>query len=179
MVPLSAKLMAEMMAGLADNLLLFVIRAQDTTGELEGKDKKKVIIIAVAINTAMWRHPITQKQIKVLEEDWGTSGTTGGWNEVLEPTEKTLACGDTGNGAMQAWGDIVKPIEGRLQLNSVPSLEKPIMVRQYKERLQSVSLPGPVVKHVKDQSQPNMFPGPWKPSETLLAMRTNTGRRHW
>jgi phosphopantothenoylcysteine decarboxylase len=37
--------------------------------------------------------------------------------EVLRPTEKELACGDVGDGAMQEWGEIVKLIESRLGLN--------------------------------------------------------------
>ncbi|EMR64306.1 putative phosphopantothenoylcysteine decarboxylase protein [Eutypa lata UCREL1] len=33
--------------------------------------KKKRIVVAPAMNTAMWRHPITAKQIRVLEAEWG------------------------------------------------------------------------------------------------------------
>ena len=72
--PLSANTMAKMTSGLADNLLLSVIRAWDTTGEIEGSRRPKRIIVAPAMNTAMWRHPITKKQLRVLEEDWGVDG---------------------------------------------------------------------------------------------------------
>jgi len=103
----------------------------------------------------MWRHPITAKQLRVLEEEWGvktlpaanisehdaqadsrlvidnpTTQTTGqsdpsqdndegdGWFEVLRPKSKVLACGDTGDGAMIEWTQIVAVIEERLGLES-------------------------------------------------------------
>ena len=34
----------------------------------------------------------------------------------LEPFRKTLACGDTGDGAMKDWKEIVKLIEKRMDL---------------------------------------------------------------
>lgn len=116
--PLSANSLAKMTMGLADNLLLSVVRAWDTTGEIEGAEKRKRIIVAPAMNTAMWRHPITKKQLRVLEEDWGVGGKDDGWVEVLRPVEKELACGDVGDGAMTEWKDIVSVIEQRLDLNS-------------------------------------------------------------
>lgn len=71
--------------------------------------------------TAMWLHPITAKQIRVLSEDWGVreadDGTVeSGWFEVLRPQEKSLACGDVGDGAMKEWTEIVDIIEARLRL---------------------------------------------------------------
>ena len=118
--PLSANSMAKMTTGLADNLLLSVVRAWDTTGELDANiasGSRKLIVVALAMNTAMWKHPTTQKQIKVLEQDWGVKGDREGWVEVLRPVEKTLACGDIGDGAMVDWRAIVKVIEVRLRLN--------------------------------------------------------------
>ena len=113
--PLSANSMAKMTAGLADNLLLSVVRAWDTTGEIEGSRKKR-IVLAPAMNTAMWRHPVTRKQIRTLEEDWAVNEKHDGWIELLMPVEKTLACGDAGNGAMREWSEIVSVIEVRLNL---------------------------------------------------------------
>ncbi len=113
--PLSANTMAKMTIGFADGLLLSIVRAWDTTGEIDG-DCKKRIIVAPAMNTAMWRQPITKKQIKVLEEDWGANADADGWIEVLRPIEKTLACGDNGDGAMREWSDVVSCIEERLNL---------------------------------------------------------------
>ena len=116
--PLSANTMAKMTTGIADNLLLSVVRAWDTTVEMGSRVSKKRIIVAAAMNTAMWRHPITKKQIKTLEEDWGVEGAQDGWVEVLRPMERTLACGDTGDGAMRDWSEIVSVIEARLGLGT-------------------------------------------------------------
>ena len=115
--PLSANTMAKMTAGIADNLLLSVVRAWDTTGEIDDGVDRKRIIVAPAMNTAMWRHPITRKQIRILEEEWGVDATSNGWIEVMRPIEKTLACGDTGDGAMQDWNEIVSVIKIRLALD--------------------------------------------------------------
>ena len=113
--PLSANSMAKMTAGLADSLLLSVVRAWDTTGEIEGGRRKR-IILAPAMNTAMWRHPVTRKQIQMLEEDWAVDKQHDGWIELLRPMEKTLACGDVGSGAMREWSEIVSVIEVQLNL---------------------------------------------------------------
>ena len=113
--PLSANSMAKMTAGVADSLLLSVVRAWDTTGEIEGSRKKR-IVLAPAMNTAMWRHPITRKHIRVLEEDWAIDEEHDGWIELLRPVEKNLACGDVGDGAMREWSEIVSIIEERLNL---------------------------------------------------------------
>ena len=118
--PLSANSMAKMTMGLADNLLLSVVRAWDTSGEIDvirGIGKKR-IVVAIAMNTAMWHHPLTGKQMKVLEEEWGVDATPGGWVEVLRPVEKVLACGDAGDGAMREWRELVGIIEARLGLGS-------------------------------------------------------------
>lgn len=111
--PLSANSLAKMVNGISDGLLLSVIRAWDTTGLIDGRRKR--IFVAPAMNTAMWRHPITKKQIKVLEQDWGDG--ENGWITVLRPMEKELACGDVGDGAMLDWKLIVEYIESHLDIN--------------------------------------------------------------
>ncbi|KAI0184468.1 flavoprotein [Xylaria flabelliformis] len=104
--------------------------------------KKRCILVAPAMNTAMWRHPITAKQLRVLEEEWGIQKTAAptqpddgfapgasqengaskdegdGWFEVLRPQSKVLACGDAGDGAMLEWSQIVTVIEERLGLGA-------------------------------------------------------------
>ncbi|KAH8155464.1 uncharacterized protein LAJ45_00474 [Morchella importuna] len=99
--PLSANSMAKVVGGLCDNLLLSVARAWDTTVQPGSAGKK--IIVAPAMNTAMWNHPVTAQHIATLEK-WE-------WMEVLRPVEKTLACGDIGSGAMREWQDIVALVE--------------------------------------------------------------------
>lgn len=131
--PLSANSLAKMVNGLSDGLLLSVVRAWDTTGLIDGVDgkgRKKRIFVAAAMNTAMWRHPVTGRQIRVLEEEWGsTDGIEGvegdgqagpgkGWITVLRPMEKELACGDVGDGAMMDWREIVAHVERHLGLES-------------------------------------------------------------
>ncbi|KAK1771929.1 flavoprotein [Phialemonium atrogriseum] len=118
--PLSANTLAKLVNGLCDNLLTSVCRAWDTDGQVDGQRKR--IVVAPAMNTAMWRHPVTAKLIRVLEEDWGVrrdeeTGEETGWFEVLPPqATKVLACGDVGSGAMMEWTEIVKVIEDRLGL---------------------------------------------------------------
>lgn len=127
--PLSANELAKITQGWADNLLLSVVRAWDTTGlidpvrdipgvqwpqEQSGVTKKR-ILVAPSMNTAMWFQPITNKQIQVLENEWGVE--SGGWFEVLHPMEKELACGDIGGGAMKDWREIVDVVESRLGLS--------------------------------------------------------------
>ncbi len=153
--PLSANTLAKIVGGFSDNLLTSVVRAWDTTGLLSSPPSstiasassqtqvypplthgRKRIIVAPAMNTAMWRHPITKTQIRVLEGDWGVENEKAGvreghsiagdgdcenegregWFEVLRPTEKELACGDIGDGAMREWKEIVQIIEKRFGL---------------------------------------------------------------
>lgn len=118
--PLSANTMAKMTMGIADNLLLSVIRAWDTTGLVDGglKPWKPIVIVAPAMNTAMWRHPVTEKQLKVLQDEWGCSDQNpDGWVTVLSPIEKPLACGDVGTGGMMDWREIVRTIRDYLGLS--------------------------------------------------------------
>lgn len=116
-VPLSANTMAKMVAGICDNLLLSVVRAWDHDGAIDGRRKK--IVVAPAMNTAMWRNPLTAKHVRTLEEDWGGDE---GWVEVLRPVSKTLACNDVGEGAMVSWQDIVSVAEDKLGLENTSSL---------------------------------------------------------
>ncbi|KAH7145616.1 putative flavoprotein [Dactylonectria estremocensis] len=111
--PLSANTMAKVVNGMCDNLLTSVIRAWDATGTVDGGQVKK-IVVAPSMNTAMWRHPITAKQIKTLEEEWGGES---GWVEVLRPVAKALACGDVGDGGMVSWQTIVAVIEDKIGIH--------------------------------------------------------------
>ncbi|KAK4463367.1 putative Phosphopantothenoylcysteine decarboxylase [Cladorrhinum samala] len=117
--PLSANTLAKIVGGHSDNLLTSVVRAWDTDGGIDGRRKR--ILVAPAMNSAMWRHPITAKQIKTLEDDWGVKETAdqqvdSGWFEVIKPISKTLACGDTGDGAMASAETIAGIVKERLDL---------------------------------------------------------------
>jgi len=91
--PLSANTLAKIANGICDNLLTCVARAWDF---------EKPFIVAPAMNTKMWTHPITEEHVKKLRS-WGIS--------VLEPVEKTLYCGDTGIGAMTNIENIIRAIK--------------------------------------------------------------------
>ena len=96
---MSANLLAKVTAGLCDDLLTSVVRAWDV---------RRRIVAAPAMNEMMWRHPVTEKQVRALREEWD-------WWEVLGPqVRKELACGDVGVGAMCDWREIVGVIEERL-----------------------------------------------------------------
>lgn len=95
--PLSANTLAKLAAGLCDNLLTSVVRAWQVEDEAS---LQRRIIVAPAMNTAMWRHPLTASHLHTLEKFH--------WMRVLPPAQgKTLACGDTGAGAMCEWSEIV------------------------------------------------------------------------
>lgn len=134
--PLSANSLAKIVNGMSDGLLMSVVRAWDTTGMIDGVDgkgRKKRVFVAPAMNTAMWSHPITGRQVRVLEEwsvkDEGESEQGGSdgqrqtgfeneWITVLRPIEKELACGDVGGGAMMDWREIVTHVERYFDLDS-------------------------------------------------------------
>ena len=120
-VPLSANSLAKIAIGSSDNLVTSAVRAWDTTGLIDSARPgvplpggKKVIMVAPAMNTAMWNHPATANHLKILSDDWGVKNE--GWFEILRPIEKELACGDTGSGAMRDWTEIVAAIVAKFDL---------------------------------------------------------------
>ncbi|CAK7271963.1 hypothetical protein SEPCBS119000_004876 [Sporothrix epigloea] len=125
--PLSANVLAKITNGLCDSLLTSVIRAWETDPAAG-----KRILVAPSMNTAMWNHPLTARQLAMLRDEWGVKAAPAasstavecgavpeesrGWYEVLLPASKTLACGDVGQGAMMEWREIVAIIRERLNL---------------------------------------------------------------
>jgi len=125
--PLSANTLASMAAGLCNGLGMSVMRAWDTTalmgdrgergmGEVveEGTvarragGRQKMILVAPAMNTHMYLHPLTELHLNVLRS-WQ-------WVDVLSPVEKTLACGDIGVGGMMEVPQIVDNVVKHLAL---------------------------------------------------------------
>ena len=90
--PLSANTMAKLANGICDNLLTCIARAWSFNDE-------KPLVVAPAMNTAMWLHPITDQQIQQLEK-FGVC--------IIHPISKKLACGDVGLGAMAEGNAIVR-----------------------------------------------------------------------
>ncbi|TGZ84789.1 flavo protein [Ascodesmis nigricans] len=106
--PLSANTLAKMASGLCDGLGLSVVRAWDTgrgPGD-EGKSRRRRILVAPAMNTHMWLHPLTESHLSILR-GWE-------WVQVLEPVSKLLACGDMGVGGMMEVEDIVREVHNVL-----------------------------------------------------------------
>jgi phosphopantothenoylcysteine decarboxylase len=93
--PCSAHTLAKLAGGLADNLLTCAARAWEFGA---GGRVARPLLLAPAMNTAMWRHPATAAHLGVLR-GWGAT--------VVPPVEKVLACGDVGVGAMAEVADIV------------------------------------------------------------------------
>lgn len=83
--PLSANSLAKLALGMSGDLVSSVARAWDATGLIDGlregirlssKDRemgKKTIMVAPAMNTAMWNHPVTARHLNVLSKEWGIS----------------------------------------------------------------------------------------------------------
>lgn len=122
--PLSANTLAKISNGFCDNLLTCVVRAWEVLPDAvpEGgrsavpptsRQRQKRIVIAPAMNTAMWRHPMTSEHLKAPSQTQFYH-----WFDIMRPIEKTLACGDTGDGAMCDWNDIVATISARINEKS-------------------------------------------------------------
>ena len=95
--PCSANTLAKLANGLCDNLLTCVARAWDFN---------RPLIIAPAMNTYMWEHPITQKHIAKLRS-WGA--------KFVMPQSKMLACKTEGMGAMADIDKIVIAVQESLR----------------------------------------------------------------
>ena len=100
--PCSANTLAKLANGLCDDLLSCIVRAWDF------KDPTKRLIIAPAMNTMMWESPFTQKHLETLVELGGGTMDDQKRVQIIGPVEKTLACGDVGNGAMASPTDIAR-----------------------------------------------------------------------
>lgn len=81
LAPATANLIAKLAAGMADDLLTTVILA--TTAP---------VVVAPAMNTQMWNHPMVQRNIDTLREDAGY--------HVIIPDAGELACKEIGPGRL-------------------------------------------------------------------------------
>jgi phosphopantothenoylcysteine decarboxylase len=114
--PLDANTLAKLAAGLSDNCLTCVWRAWDPA---------RPVVLAPAMNTLMWLHPLTVRHLRQLAADAGAApagldldGVVGWVNErcprlrIVGPQSKRLACGDVGVGGMADVTEIVDVING-------------------------------------------------------------------
>ena len=114
--PLSAHTLAKLAHGFCDDTVSCVIRAWDFG---YGPRPGKPLLLAPAMNTAMWEHPLTQTQLATVQGFWNTSHTTVGGRvgddssnmvRIIAPQVKTLACGEIGNGALASVDDILQAV---------------------------------------------------------------------
>ncbi|NYS60642.1 bifunctional phosphopantothenoylcysteine decarboxylase/phosphopantothenate--cysteine ligase CoaBC [Vreelandella salicampi] len=91
--PATADLIARIAHGLADDLLTTLCLACEAPK-----------LIAPAMNQAMWRHPATQRNIAMLDQD--------GWQQI-GPDAGDQACGDVGPGRMSEPDAIVDAVFAR------------------------------------------------------------------
>jgi len=113
--PLSAHTLAKISHGECDNLLTSVFRAWDFN---------KPVVLAPAMNTLMWKNPITNRQLSELRAMCGA--TSVGMEDVciINPQHKVLACGDEGIGAMAPIEEIVRVVNA-LKKNTTDSVVPP------------------------------------------------------
>lgn len=96
LAPLSASTLGKLYAGIADNALTTVWLALPA-------DVPQVL--CPAMNTRMWEHAATQRNVAWLEENTNA--------QVVSPVVKRLAEGEVGMGAMAEPADILAAIEAR------------------------------------------------------------------
>lgn len=95
--PATANVVGKLACGLADDALTTVLLALP---------RGRPLLVAPAMNTEMWLNPVVQRNV--------------GWLRALphvtivEPTEKRLACGDVGPGALAEPADILAACEAAL-----------------------------------------------------------------
>ena len=92
--PATANLLAHLAAGMADDLL--------TTARLA---TEAPLLLAPAMNAAMWRHPATQRNVQRLRADGAV---------LLGPAEGEQACGEFGPGRMMEPAAIVDAVVATL-----------------------------------------------------------------
>jgi len=130
--PLSAHTLAKISNGLCDDTLSCVIRAWDYG---HGSRPGKTLLLAPAMNTAMWGHPLTQSQLQTVQGFWNNSRQLSSTSlsssvqsssspliytedeiinsnkstvSIISPQVKQLACGEIGNGALASVDEILK-----------------------------------------------------------------------
>jgi len=115
--PLDANTLAKLALGISDNCLTCVYRAWDLA---------RPMVLAPAMNTFMWEHPLTSRHLRQLSADHGGGippaeidlPTLVRWlNEkcprlhVVGPIAKELACGDVGLGGMAEIEDLLAAVQ--------------------------------------------------------------------
>jgi phosphopantothenoylcysteine decarboxylase len=115
--PLDANTLAKFAGGLCDNCLTCVWRAWDPD---------RPVVLAPAMNTFMWDHPLTRRHLRALAADNGAGHVPGHLDDaatlaqinarsqtfrIVGPQVKELACGDVGAGGMADVTELVGAVE--------------------------------------------------------------------
>lgn len=108
LAPLSAHTLAKLAHGLCDDTLSCVLRAWDYG---HGTRPGKPLLLAPAMNTAMWQHPLTQTQLTTIQSFWNLKTNPKNGIHIVDPQIKTLACGEVGTGALAPVQDILDSIQ--------------------------------------------------------------------
>lgn len=95
--PASADFLGKASSGLADDLLSTTFLAAGA-----GEGAACPVVLCPAMNTRMWQHPATQRNLQILI-DWGF--------QVLPPVTGRLACTDQGEGRMPEPEEILAFLE--------------------------------------------------------------------
>ena len=111
--PLSAHTLAKISLGLCDDTLTCVVRAWDFG---HGSRPGKPLLLAPAMNTAMYEHPVTAPQLETIQKFWNREKNSDipDGVVVISPQVKTLACGEVGIGALASVDQIVTSVEDAL-----------------------------------------------------------------
>ncbi|GAA5954249.1 hypothetical protein JCM21900_005221 [Sporobolomyces salmonicolor] len=97
--PCSANTLAKLTHGICDGVLTSLLRALPSFVPVH---------LFPAMNTHMFSHPLTAKQLAFVKAELGYT--------VHGPIAKTLACGDVGMGAMTEWSAIVQLVVDECKL---------------------------------------------------------------
>jgi phosphopantothenoylcysteine decarboxylase len=111
LLPLSAHSLAKVAHGLADDTLSCVARAWDFG---HGNRPGKPMILAPAMNTAMWEHVLTARQLTTIQGFWNSERAPNRI-KVVPPQVKVLACGELGDGALASVHIIVAAIQETIE----------------------------------------------------------------
>ncbi len=132
--PSTANYINKLAQGVGDDLLTTLFLAHDF---------KKPFLLAPAMNTSMYLHPVTQTSIKRLRE----IGL-----DILETASGVLACGETGFGKLLDPDLILKEINQRLPATSIkttPSV-KEVVNKSDLNPLRILVTAGGTVEHIDD-----------------------------
>lgn len=122
--PASANTISKLAHGIADNLLLASLLASQAP-----------VLIAPAMNTLMYQHPLTQANLQRLSELANLDASYS--YKVIAPTVGELACGVVGEGKMQEPEVIVREVVQTL--TALKTRHTQVLVPKLKDKLVVVS----------------------------------------